>query len=191
MAIVEGFQGGAVADADHRGAGQALPDQPVKLGLGFGIAGGGGLVQEQPVGTEQQGAGHGQTLLFSGRQALRPMVDLVEMPGQSPKAAGGEGLRDRSGIELIGRGRERHRGMQAADYPYALAWAKSYGKGRVFYATFAHAPSTWDNPKIQEMYLQALKWALGEVDADITPLKMPPATPDALPPPAAAAPAAQ
>ncbi|AFL87293.1 Trehalose utilization [Terriglobus roseus DSM 18391] len=77
------------------------------------------------------------------------------------------------------------RGMQAADYPYALAWAKMYGKGRVFYATFAHAPSTWDNPKIQEMYLQAIKWSLGEIEADVTPLKMPPPTPDALPTPAA------
>ncbi len=74
------------------------------------------------------------------------------------------------------------RGMQAADYPYAIAWAKMYGKGRVFYATFAHAPSTWDNPKIQDMYLQAIRWALGEVDADVTPIPVPPPTPEALPP---------
>jgi type 1 glutamine amidotransferase len=64
--------------------------------------------------------------------------------------------------------------VKAEDYPYALAWAKMYGKGRVFYATFAHAPSTWDNPQIQEMYTGAIKWALGLVDADATPIPMPP-----------------
>lgn len=66
------------------------------------------------------------------------------------------------------------RGVQAADYPYPLAWARMYGKGRVFYSSFAHAPATWDNPQIQEMYLGAIKWALGLVDADVTPIPMPP-----------------
>lgn len=70
-------------------------------------------------------------------------------------------------------------GVQAADYPYPLAWARMYGKGRVFYATFAHAPGTWDDPRVQQIYLGAIKWALGLVDADVTPVPMPP-------PPAAA-----
>jgi hypothetical protein len=75
---------------------------------------------------------------------------------------------DTSKLDMNGRG------VQAADYPYPLAWARMYGKGRVFYATFAHAPATWDNPQIQEMYLGAIKWALGLVDADVTPIPMPP-----------------
>jgi len=57
----------------------------------------------------------------------------------------------------------------AADFPYAMAWAKMYGKGRVFYATFAHADATWDDPRVQELYMGAIKWALGLVDADIAP----------------------
>lgn len=76
------------------------------------------------------------------------------------------------------------RGVQAADYPYPLVWAKTYGKGRVFYSAFGHAPATWDNPMLQEMYVGAIKWALGLVDADATPLPMPPPAPGALPPPA-------
>ena len=71
------------------------------------------------------------------------------------------------------------RGVQAADYPYPLVWARNYGKGHVFYSAFGHAPSTWDNPQLQEMYLGAIKWALGLVTADVTPIPMPP------PPPAA------
>jgi hypothetical protein len=75
---------------------------------------------------------------------------------------------DTSKLDMNGRS------VQAADYPYPLAWAKMYGKGRVFYSTFAHAPATWDNPQIQDMYLGAIKWALGLVDADVTPVPMPP-----------------
>ena len=42
----------------------------------------------------------------------------------------------------------------SGDYP--LAWAKMYGKGRVFYGSFAHSSETWDNKDIQQMYLEAI-----------------------------------
>jgi uncharacterized protein len=42
-----------------------------------------------------------------------------------------------------------------------LVWAKTYGKGRVFYSSFAHDAATWDNRNVRQMYLEALKWALG------------------------------
>ena len=76
------------------------------------------------------------------------------------------------------------RGVQAADYPYPLVWAKTYGRGRVFYSAFGHAPATWDNPMLQEMYVGAIKWALGLVDGDASPMPMPPPAAGALPPPA-------
>jgi type 1 glutamine amidotransferase len=53
------------------------------------------------------------------------------------------------------------------DYP--LAWAKTYGKGRVFFGSFAHASETWDIRNVQQMYFEALRWALGMVDADPQP----------------------
>jgi len=53
-----------------------------------------------------------------------------------------------------------------------LAWAKMYGKGRVFYSSFAHDASTWDNPDIQKMYFEAIKWALRLTDADVKPHTM-------------------
>ena len=70
------------------------------------------------------------------------------------------------------------RGVQAGD-SYAQAYAKMYGKGRVFYSALGHAPATWDDPRVQDMYLGAIKWALGLVDADVTP--NPQATPAANP----------
>ena len=62
----------------------------------------------------------------------------------------------------------------AADAPYPMVWAKMYGKGRVFYATFAHADATWDDPRVQDLYMGAIKWALGLVDADVSPNPMQP-----------------
>jgi type 1 glutamine amidotransferase len=53
------------------------------------------------------------------------------------------------------------------DFP--VAWAKTYGKGRVFYSSFGHAAATWDNPDVQKMYFEAVKWALGMSDGDATP----------------------
>jgi type 1 glutamine amidotransferase len=50
------------------------------------------------------------------------------------------------------------------DFP--LAWAKMYGKGRVFYGSFAHAAKTWDDPDIYHMYFEALRWALGLTEGD-------------------------
>jgi type 1 glutamine amidotransferase len=56
-----------------------------------------------------------------------------------------------------------------ADFP--VAWAKTYGKGRVFYSTLGHADTSWDNPAIQQMYFQAIRWTLGLVPGDATPLR--------------------
>jgi hypothetical protein len=57
--------------------------------------------------------------------------------------------------------------LRNMDFP--LAWAKTYGKGRVFYSSFGHAPETWDNRNVAQMYFEAIKWALGLTDADVTP----------------------
>jgi type 1 glutamine amidotransferase len=52
---------------------------------------------------------------------------------------------------------------------YALAYAKMYGKGRVFYSSLGHAPATWDDPRVRAMYFGAIEWALGLANADLTP----------------------
>jgi type 1 glutamine amidotransferase len=53
------------------------------------------------------------------------------------------------------------------DYP--LAWAKMYGQGRVFFGSFAHANETWDLRNVQQMYFEAIRWALGLSDAVLQP----------------------
>jgi uncharacterized protein len=56
---------------------------------------------------------------------------------------------------------------QDRDFP--VSWAKMYGKGRVFYSTLGHLEENWDMPAIQTMYVEAIRWALRLVDADVTP----------------------
>lgn len=59
--------------------------------------------------------------------------------------------------------------LHRSDGDFPLAWAKTYGKGRVFYSAFGHAASAWDNPDVYRMYFEALKWSLGLLDGDATP----------------------
>jgi type 1 glutamine amidotransferase len=59
------------------------------------------------------------------------------------------------------------------DGDFPLAWARMYGKGRVFYGSFAHDAKTWDNPDVYHMYFEALRWALGLTEADATPRPFP------------------
>jgi type 1 glutamine amidotransferase len=72
--------------------------------------------------------------------------------------------------------------VHRTDKDFAVAWAHSYGKGRVFYSTLGHRPEVWDRSDVQTMYHEALKWSMALTDADVTPRPLPP-----VPPPARAA----
>jgi uncharacterized protein len=48
-----------------------------------------------------------------------------------------------------------------ADHDFAIAWSKMYGKGRVFYSSLGHTRESWQDPQIQTMYLEAIRWVLG------------------------------
>jgi type 1 glutamine amidotransferase len=63
-------------------------------------------------------------------------------------------------------------GMQGGCYqrpPFPATWAHMYGKGRVFYTSFGHRDDVWTNPKVQAIMLGGMAWAMGNVDADVTP----------------------
>jgi uncharacterized protein len=47
------------------------------------------------------------------------------------------------------------------DKDYALAWAKMYGKGRVFYSSLGHTKAAFANPDVRKMYLEGIKWTMG------------------------------
>jgi type 1 glutamine amidotransferase len=74
---------------------------------------------------------------------------------------------DTTGLDL--KRPEYHR--KDDDIPVALA--KTVGKGRTFWSVFGHAAETWDDPNVQRMYLEAIKWAMRLTDGDATPRKRP------------------
>jgi type 1 glutamine amidotransferase len=53
--------------------------------------------------------------------------------------------------------------------PYPSTWARMQGKGRVFYTSMGHREDVWTNPVFQSVLTGGLNWALGRVDADVTP----------------------
>jgi uncharacterized protein len=57
------------------------------------------------------------------------------------------------------------------DHDFPVAWAREYGKGRVFYSTFGHSDESWDRPDVQKMYLEAIKWAMRLTKGSAVPAK--------------------
>ena len=63
-------------------------------------------------------------------------------------------------------------GMHDPEYkraPYPATWARRHGKGRVFYTSMGHREDVWTNPIFQSILLGGISWALGNVDADVSP----------------------
>jgi type 1 glutamine amidotransferase len=54
--------------------------------------------------------------------------------------------------------------LQGTDLP--LAWTRRHGAGRVFYSAFGHRPETWDNPQFRAHAAAAIRWSIGDGDAD-------------------------
>ncbi len=55
------------------------------------------------------------------------------------------------------------------DGDFPIVWARQYGKGRVWYSTFGHLEETLDDKRIQQMYIGAIRWALGLTGAELKP----------------------
>lgn len=55
--------------------------------------------------------------------------------------------------------RQKNIDNHSGDFP--LAWAKMFGKGKVFYCALGHDRTTWDIPDLQRIYFEAIKWGMG------------------------------
>jgi len=95
--------------------------------------------------------------------ALKAGEQAGFMPGTAPPGAGG-GRGGRGGNAAAGvQGENGIPGMRP-DHDFAIAWAKSYGKGRVFYSSLGHTRAAWQDPDVRKMYLEAIKWAVHLTD---------------------------
>jgi type 1 glutamine amidotransferase len=63
--------------------------------------------------------------------------------------------------------------VHRTDRDFAVTWAKMYGKGRVYYTTLGHVEQNWDDPRFQKMMVEAVRWSMGMVDADVSSRPLP------------------
>lgn len=59
--------------------------------------------------------------------------------------------------------------VHRTDRDFAVTWVKMYGKGRVYYSTLGHPEDNWDDPRLQQMYVEAIEWAMRMVGTDVSP----------------------
>ena len=55
------------------------------------------------------------------------------------------------------------------DRDMPIAWAKTYGRGRVFASSIGHTRESFTDPDIARMYIGAIRWALRLTDGGIGP----------------------
>jgi type 1 glutamine amidotransferase len=67
----------------------------------------------------------------------------------------------------------KNKNVHRTDGDFAVTWAKMYGKGRVYYTTLGHVEANWDKPEFQQMMTEAIKWAMGLENADVTSRPLP------------------
>jgi uncharacterized protein len=67
----------------------------------------------------------------------------------------------------------KNKNVHRTDGDFAVTWAKMYGKGRVYYTTLGHVEENWDKPEFQQMITEAITWAMGLENADLTSRTLP------------------
>jgi uncharacterized protein len=51
-------------------------------------------------------------------------------------------------------------GVERQPYGWPLAWARTYGMGRVFYTALGHEEDVWRDPRYQRVLLNGIRWAM-------------------------------
>ncbi|HUT14166.1 MAG TPA: ThuA domain-containing protein [Thermoguttaceae bacterium] len=59
--------------------------------------------------------------------------------------------------------------IRREDNDFALAWVKSYGKGRVFNTSFGHRTELFWHAPLLRFYLDAIQFATGDLEAEAAP----------------------
>jgi uncharacterized protein len=67
----------------------------------------------------------------------------------------------------------KNKNVHRTDRDFAVTWAKTYGKGRVYYTSLGHVEANWDKPEFQQMMTEAIEWTMGLVNGDVTSRPLP------------------
>ena len=69
-----------------------------------------------------------------------------------------------------------NKNVRRTDKDFAVAWTKSFGKGRVFATTLGHREEVYDMAEVRKMYIEAVKWATRLTDDHTNPHAKPAGT---------------
>lgn len=61
-------------------------------------------------------------------------------------------------------------GVRNSDKDLPISWIGTFGKGRIFYCSLGHNKEVYWNPAVVRHYLAGIQYALGDLQADATPL---------------------
>jgi uncharacterized protein len=80
----------------------------------------------------------------------------------------------RANVDVLARLDERkleltNPNVKRSDQDFPIAWVKTYGNGRVFSSTLGHSDASWDDVRVQGIYLEGIKWVLRSTDAEVNP----------------------
>jgi uncharacterized protein len=62
-----------------------------------------------------------------------------------------------------------NKNVRRTDKDFAVAWTKSFGKGRVFATTLGHREEVYDMAEIRKMYIEAVKFVTRLTDEHTNP----------------------
>lgn len=54
------------------------------------------------------------------------------------------------------------KGVNRTDNDFAVAWCRTYGRGRVFYTALGHRPEVWHDERFQKHLLGGLRWVMND-----------------------------
>ncbi len=59
------------------------------------------------------------------------------------------------------------KGIKRTDGDFGIAWARQWGKGRVFYCSLGHNHAIYWNPIVLRHYLAGIQWAIGDYKVEV------------------------
>lgn len=62
------------------------------------------------------------------------------------------------------------KGINRKDNDFGVSWARMWGQGRVFYSALGHNHEIYWHPRIVPHFLAGIQWAVGDLEADATPV---------------------
>ena len=177
------------------GADKEAVEEALRKSLLDYVSGGGGLVAyHYAIGANRQWPEFHELLgaKFTGHPWNEEVGVRVDDPSHPlVQAFGGEDFRladeiyqydapyDRGKLRVLlsidtGRTNMGVKWIRREDNDFALAWVKTYGKGRVFYTSFGHRTDLFWNPQLLQFYLDAIQFVTGDLDAPTGPGPAPP-----------------